>query len=105
MTGKFKLIAVVAVGLLALVAGEYLSGFVLLRLTQETRVPLDVSTYWRYFQVVNTEEFQSYALKIKLSGAIGFGLPYWPGRRLRYGYSSPKRNQRTAKPASPRFPT
>src|ERR1700754_910459 len=75
MSVKTKAILLFVLGVLTLVAGEYLSGFLMLKLLQETRVPLGVTTYWQYFHARELPQFLPYALKIKLSGAIGFGLP------------------------------
>ncbi len=90
MTVKTKAILLFVLGVLTLVAGEYLSGFLMLKLLQETRVPLGVTTYWQYFNARELPQFLPYALKIKLSGAIGFGPCSFPGRRCRYGSSSPE---------------
>src|SRR6201991_957856 len=75
MSVKTKAILLFVLGVLTLVAGEYLSGFLMLKLLQETRVSLGVTTYWQYFHARELPQFLPYALKIKLSGAIGFGLP------------------------------
>jgi len=68
LTAVFVLLAA------ALVAGEYASGYLLIWLTG-WRLELGLLTYWTYIRAVGVPEFAPFVLKMKASGAIGFGLP------------------------------
>ncbi|WP_454832360.1 type IV secretory system conjugative DNA transfer family protein [Pseudoxanthomonas wuyuanensis] len=58
---------------LAALAGLYLSGWLTLMLLG-VDAPLEWSTWWKYFSVIDQPRVQPFAGKIKVSGAIGFGL-------------------------------
>ncbi|KGE52458.1 type IV secretory system conjugative DNA transfer family protein [Xanthomonas axonopodis pv. vasculorum] len=68
-----RVVAVVAL-LCVAVVGLYLSGFLVLTLLGE-HTQTQLQTYWRYWQVVGQPAWHRYALKIKLAGIGGFGLP------------------------------
>lgn len=59
--------------LLALLGGLYFSGFLTL-LFLKLSIPLKLTTYWEYFSAVDLPEVKPYVGKIKIAGAIGFGL-------------------------------
>ncbi|GLQ46128.1 hypothetical protein GCM10007862_11790 [Dyella lipolytica] len=59
----------------ALFAGLYLAGFLSLLLLGLHHVPLTWNTYWAYYHVIDMPTYVPYAGKIKLAGAIGFGVP------------------------------
>lgn len=59
--------------LLAAIAGLYLSGYFTLVLL-ELKIPLEWNTYWQYFKALDLPQVRPFAAKIKLAGAIGFGL-------------------------------
>lgn len=59
--------------LLAAFAGLCLSGFVTLKLLA-LQAPLEWNTYWQYVRAWHLPEVQPYVRRIKLGGAIGFGL-------------------------------
>jgi type IV secretion system protein VirD4 len=75
MSGKTKAITLLVLGLTALVGGEYLAGFLTLRILGLGQVPLEVTTYWQYFRALDLPQVAPYILKIKLCGAFGFGGP------------------------------
>ncbi|HEY0502979.1 MAG TPA: type IV secretory system conjugative DNA transfer family protein [Lysobacter sp.] len=60
--------------LLATLGGVYFSGFLTLLLLK-LQTPLQLDTYWQYWQALNLPQVAPYVKKIKLAGAIGFGLP------------------------------
>ncbi|GAE50044.1 hypothetical protein XPR_0214 [Xanthomonas arboricola pv. pruni MAFF 301420] len=74
MTGKTKLSVAAVLLLLALTAGIYLSGQLILMLLKVAG-PLSVGTYWSYVKALDLPQFAPYATKIKLAGALGFGVP------------------------------
>ncbi|WP_425611736.1 type IV secretory system conjugative DNA transfer family protein, partial [Xanthomonas campestris] len=59
---------------LALLTGLYLSSQLTLALLK-LAVPLHWDTYWSYVKALDLPQFAPYASKIKLAGAIGFGVP------------------------------
>jgi len=75
MHGKTEAIILLALGLLALVAGEYLAGFFTLWILDLRQVSLEATTYWQYFKALDSPQVAPYVFKIKVSGAIGFGVP------------------------------
>jgi type IV secretion system protein VirD4 len=75
MSGKLKAITLFALGLSALVAGEYLAGYLTLWALGLKQVPLGVTTYWEYFRALDLPQVAPYVMKIKLCGAFGFGVP------------------------------
>ena len=72
---KAKLAFALGVLLLALVAGMYLSGYLTLLLLKLPEVPLTFGTYWRYIKAIDLPQVAPYVTRIKIAGAIGFGLP------------------------------
>ncbi|KRA20922.1 hypothetical protein ASE43_03435 [Lysobacter sp. Root983] len=72
---KGKLIFALGLGLVALVAGLYLSGYLTLLLLKLDTGLLKWNTYTDYVRVLDLPQYKPYAGKIKASGYIGFGLP------------------------------
>lgn len=60
--------------LLALVGGVYLAGWITLQLLG-MQAPLTLTLYPQYVQAIGLPDVMPFAGKIKLAGAIGFGLP------------------------------
>jgi type IV secretion system protein VirD4 len=61
--------------LVALAAGEYLSGLFTLLLLKLGTAELGLGTYWSYVSALDLPQVAPYVGKIKLGGYIGFGLP------------------------------
>lgn len=59
----------------AIIGGLYLSGYILLMWLHLQQVPLELGTYLKYFNAINTAKVAPFASKIKISGMVGFGLP------------------------------
>jgi len=59
----------------ALLAGEYLSGFLTLLLLKLDTSLLQWNTYLRYLQAIELPQVARYGARIKLGGFVGFGLP------------------------------
>ena len=59
----------------ALLGGLYLSGWLSLWLLGLHDVPLHWNTWWQYHQAADLPQYAPYAVKIKLAGGLGFGLP------------------------------
>lgn len=74
MSGKSKVVTTVLAGALALIAGNYFSGWMTLWLLK-SQVPLGLMTYYQYVHALDLPQFAPYIGKIKLAGAVGFGLP------------------------------
>lgn len=66
-----------AIGLfvVALAAGEVLSGYLTLLFLSLGQIPLRFATYYEYVRALHLPEVAPYAWKIKTAGGIGFGLP------------------------------
>jgi type IV secretion system protein VirD4 len=79
--------------LAAIVAGLYLSGLLTLLLLfgMKHQVPLGPGTYWKYFHAISLPQVALYAGKIRLAGAIGFGLPLLIWLCLLYPLLKPRR--------------
>ncbi|PZO62246.1 MAG: hypothetical protein DI635_12295, partial [Pseudoxanthomonas suwonensis] len=60
--------------LAALAAGVYLSGLIIV-LVLGVDVPVEMNTWWKYWRIVDTPRVAPFASKIKISSAVGFGLP------------------------------
>jgi type IV secretion system protein VirD4 len=75
-----KAIAAFLALLLALSAGVYASGWLVLALLH-LPAPLDPATYGRYLAAASRPEVRPYMAQIKLAGVAGFGLPVaaWAG--------------------------
>lgn len=76
-----KLGWVLALLLAGLVGGWFLSGYLVLLLLGLRDTPLAWNTWWQYLQAMDLPAFAPFASRIKLSGAVGFGLPLlaWAG--------------------------
>jgi type IV secretion system protein VirD4 len=72
---KAKWVWAVAFALLALVAGEYFSGFLALMLLKLGGGSLSWDTYVGYARALDMRQLQPYIGRIKWAGYIGFGLP------------------------------
>ena len=72
---KSKWIWVVVLLLVALAAGEYLSGLFTLWLLKLDTADLGLKTYWSYVSALDLPQVAPYVSKIKVGGYIGFGLP------------------------------
>ncbi|MGV1107210.1 type IV secretory system conjugative DNA transfer family protein [Xanthomonas translucens] len=70
-----KLRIAVALLLAALMGGLYFSDWLVLRLLGLKNTPLAWNTWLQYVQVKNLPQYAPFAGKIKLAGALGFGLP------------------------------
>ncbi|MCC8445929.1 type IV secretory system conjugative DNA transfer family protein, partial [Xanthomonas translucens] len=70
-----KLGVAVALLLAALMGGLYFSDWLVLRLLGLKNTPLAWNTWLQYVQVKNLPQYAPFAGKIKLAGALGFGLP------------------------------
>jgi type IV secretion system protein VirD4 len=75
MRHRIKVVAVLLLLVTALGAGFFLSGYLTLLLLGLHDAPLRWNTYWEYLSAQNLPQVAPYASRIKLSGAIGFGLP------------------------------
>lgn len=75
MSGKTKAISLLVLGLLGLVGGEYLAGYLTLWALGLGDVPLGFTTYWAYFRALGLPQVAPYVLKIQLCGGFGFGVP------------------------------
>jgi type IV secretion system protein VirD4 len=71
--------AALALGLLltAIVAGVFLSGWLTLWLLFgfKRQAPLEFTTYWQYVHALQLPQVAPYSARIRIAGAIGFGLP------------------------------
>lgn len=72
---KGKLIFALVLGIAALAAGLYLSGYLSLLFLKIDTGLLKWSTFTDYVRVLDLPQYKQYAGKIKASGYIGFGLP------------------------------
>ena len=70
-----KLGVALALLLVALVGGWFLANDLVLRLLGLHDAPRTWDMWWQYVQAMALPQFAPYAMRIKLSGAIGFGLP------------------------------
>lgn len=61
--------------LVALIAGEYLSGFLALFFLKLDQGQLGWETYWSYLRALDVPQVQAYAGRIKVAGLVGFSLP------------------------------
>src|ERR1700754_2083948 len=66
-----------AIGLfvVALVAGELLSGYLTLLFLRLGQIPLRLATYYEYVRALNLPQVRPYAWKIETAGVIGFAVP------------------------------
>lgn len=72
---SWKATVAIVSGLLAVFAGVYLSGWMILALLGLESVPLQWNTWWTYYKAVDLPQVAPYVTKIKLAGATGLGLP------------------------------
>ena len=72
---RWKGSVVIVSGLLAVAAGLYLSGWTTLKLLGLESAPLQWNTWWTYFKALDLPQVAPYVTKIKLGGAVGFGVP------------------------------
>lgn len=72
---KGKLIFALVLGIVALAAGLYLSGYLSLLFLKVDTGLLKWNTYTDYVRVLDLPQYKPYAGRIKASGYIGFGLP------------------------------
>jgi hypothetical protein len=100
-----KLKAGCALGLLGLVAlgGVYLSGWLTLKLLGVS-APLKLLTYYEYVKALGLPQVAQYVKKIKLAGAIGFGVPLLGWLLLLIPLFRSREAPSTATPDSPRRP-
>lgn len=75
MTLRNKFIITAILLLLSLVAGSYLSGFILLQWLGLDKTPLVLTTWFKYFNTLHLPQVAAYSLQIKTSGIASFGLP------------------------------
>ncbi|TCV97213.1 type IV secretion system protein VirD4 [Luteibacter rhizovicinus] len=61
--------------LVALVAGEYLSGYLIQLFLKLSNVPLTWETYWQYVRSLDLPQVQRYAMRIHVAGIVGFTVP------------------------------
>lgn len=89
---KAKFIFLLVLLVATVVAGFYLSGYIVLMQLKLRGVDLHWNTWWNYFKVIDEPQVLPYAKKIKNSGAIGFGVPIalWLGLLLLAFKSRPK---------------
>ncbi len=75
-----KLLFMLVLGLMCLVAGLYLSGYVT-QIILKVSGDLSWNTWINYFQRIEQPQYLPFAQKIKIGGLIGFGLPFivWAG--------------------------
>lgn len=76
--------------ILALIAGAYASGWLLLTLIH-VRAPLDAATYWRYFAALDRPALVPYARIIKTAGIVGFSVPLMAWLGLLYVTLKPRK--------------
>lgn len=74
MGTKGKWGVIVGLLILTMVGSLYASGFLTLMLLK-LQVPLKLTTYLEYWKALDLPQVAPYRTKIKLAGAIGFGLP------------------------------
>jgi type IV secretion system protein VirD4 len=61
--------------ILALAAGVFLSGWLVLVILKVSTQSYDWRTYWDYLEALNRPEYQPFAARIHSAGYIGFGIP------------------------------
>ncbi|MGC1550490.1 MAG: type IV secretory system conjugative DNA transfer family protein [Rhodanobacter sp.] len=76
-----KLVFALVFLLAVLAGGWFLSNYLVLLLLGLHNEPQAWNTYWQYVQAMGQPPFAPYVMRIKLAGAIGFGLPLlaWVG--------------------------
>ena len=78
-TGKMVFLLVILI--VAILAGLYLSGYILIVSYKHLSWDLGWNMWWQFYAEMDTPRGQVYAEKTKLSGMIGFGIPIllWMG--------------------------
>jgi type IV secretion system protein VirD4 len=72
---KLKLFFLLALLIATIVAGLYLSGYIVLMQLKLRGVPLSWNTWLEYYKAIDMPQLQPFVKKIKNSGVIGFGIP------------------------------
>lgn len=72
---KSRLLIALVTLLGVLAGGWVLSNYLVLLILDLRDAPLAWNTWWQYIQAADLPQYAPYATKIKLSGAIGFGIP------------------------------
>ena len=72
---KLKLLFLLALLIATIVAGLYLSGYIVLMQLKLRNVPLAWNTWLEYYKAIDMPQLQPFVKKIKNSGVIGFGIP------------------------------
>lgn len=72
---KSKVLFALVLLLGVLAGGWFLSNYFVLLILDLRNAPLTWNTWWQYIQATNLPQYAPYATKIKLSGAIGLGVP------------------------------
>ena len=72
---KGKIFFLLGLLIATLVAGLYLSGYIVLLQLKLGRVPLSWNTWLEYYQAIDMPRVRPFAKKINISGGIGFGVP------------------------------
>lgn len=90
MTSRTKSAAALLTAILALVAGAYASGWLVLALIHVS-APLGGTTYWRFLIALDRPDVRPYATMIKTAGFVGFGVPLLAWSGLIYGLFKPSR--------------
>lgn len=87
-----KLVFLLVLLVAAIVAGFYLSSYIVLMQMKLRGVDLHWNTWLNYYKVIDQPQVLPYAKKIKNSGLIGFGIPIaiWVGLLLLSLKSRPK---------------
>lgn len=76
-----KILFLLALFVLVLAGGLYLSGYIVLMQFKLSHVPLSWDTWLDYYKAIDQPQVRPFVKKIKLSGMIGFGTPFllWAG--------------------------
>ncbi|SEI83338.1 type IV secretory system conjugative DNA transfer family protein [Frateuria terrea] len=90
MIARTRTATVLVTAVLALAAGAYASGWLVLVLIH-VRTPLDETTYWRYFAALDRPSLAPYAKIIETAGIVGFGVPLLAWLCLLYAILKPRK--------------
>ncbi|ULU26915.1 type IV secretory system conjugative DNA transfer family protein [Dyella terrae] len=72
---KTKVYVAIGLALLAIIAGEYLSGFLALKFLGLGNEPLAWNTYLNYVRALDLPQVQPYVGRLRWAGYLGFGVP------------------------------
>ncbi|MDR3444984.1 MULTISPECIES: type IV secretory system conjugative DNA transfer family protein [unclassified Dyella] len=72
---KTKVYVAIGLALLAIIAGEYLSGFLALKFLGLGNEPLAWNTYLNYVRALDLPQVQPYIGRLRWAGYLGFGIP------------------------------